>query len=111
VHLETTTYNLWQRVVYTCTIQMHATNLWMGNALQIAPSYTCLVINYKGNWVNSSRTRKTVQPKRNSWLFKRKTDSSASIWQRVRTRRVVSTRTRTRTRKILPVGLPVPACG
>jgi hypothetical protein len=34
-----------------------------------------------------------------------------SGWQRVRTRRVVLTRTRTRTRKILPVGLPVPACG
>jgi hypothetical protein len=36
---------------------------------------------------------------------------SPSRWQRVRTRRVVLTRTRTRTRKILPVGLPVPACG
>jgi hypothetical protein len=35
----------------------------------------------------------------------------ASRWQRVRTRRVVLTRTRTRTCKILPVGLPVPACG
>jgi hypothetical protein len=35
----------------------------------------------------------------------------SSRWQRVRTRRVVPTRTRIRTRKILPVGLPVPACG
>jgi hypothetical protein len=32
-------------------------------------------------------------------------------WQRVRTRWVVLTRTCTRTCKILPVGLPVPACG
>jgi hypothetical protein len=37
--------------------------------------------------------------------------SRESRWQRVRTRRVVSTCTRTRTRKILPVRLPVPACG
>lgn len=35
----------------------------------------CLVINYKSNWVNSSRTRKTVQPKRNDCFSEKDTVS------------------------------------
>jgi hypothetical protein len=38
-------------------------------------------------------------------------DAYDSRWQRVRIRRIVPTYTHTRTRKILPVGLLVPACG